>query len=160
MWSVGGWVRAAALALLVAAGAPSVLARDVPAAAGAPNRGLKEIDLTLRTADGRKHRYRVELAATPAQQERGMMFRRSMPRGRGMLFPADPPRVASFWMRDTFIPLDIIFIAPDRRVLSIGRGEPLSERLVDSGGVVMAVLELNAGEAARIGLRPGDQVEW
>lgn len=153
----------AVLAALLAVAPPAIAQAPAPAAAiagGVANRGLKSIPLTLRTGDGKSHRYRVELAATAAQQEIGLMHRRSMPRGQGMLFPANPPRVASFWMRDTLIPLDLIFIAPDRRVIAIGRGQPMSDALIDSGGVVGAILELNAGEAARIGLRPGDRADW
>lgn len=147
-------------AALCAAAAPTVAIAQVAAVTEAPNRGLKVIPLSLTTSDGKRHRYQVELAATPEQQQRGLMFRRAMARDRGMLFPFTPARPATFWMRNTWIPLDLIFVGTDRRVLSIGRGEPMSEALIDSGGPAIAVLELNAGEALRIGLRPGDRVDW
>jgi hypothetical protein len=83
-----------------------------------------------------------------------------MPRDRGMLFPVSPPRTASFWMRNTWLPLDLVFIAPGGRVLNVGTGTPLSESFIESAGPVAAVLEINAGEAVRIGLKPGDRVRW
>lgn len=131
-----------------------------PAEAAPAARKLPTTIVTLTTADGRRHAYVAEIAATPAQQERGLMFRRSMPRDRGMIFPMSPPRPASFWMSNTYIPLDIIFIAPDGVVLNIGHGKPLSLDMINSVGPVSAVLELNAGEAERIGLEPGDKAAW
>lgn len=129
-------------------------------AVGEPNRGLRVISLAIETASG-IHRYRVEVAETPAQQARGMMFRKSMARDTGMIFPMDPPRPAAFWMRNTYVPLDIIFLSPDERVLNIAADvQPLSDTTRPSRGVAGAVLELKAGEAARIGLRPGDRVRW
>jgi uncharacterized protein len=128
---------------------------------GSPQTGLALKPLTITTAAGRTHSYTVELAETSQQQAIGMMFRKDMARNRGMLFPMRPPREASFYMRNTYVPLDIIFIGPDRRVLNIGANAvPLSEALVSSTGPVSAVLELRAGEAARIGLKPGDKVSW
>ena len=89
------------------------------------------------------------------------MFRTRMARRAGMLFPMSPPRVAAFWMENTLIPLDIVFIGPDRAVLNVAANAvPKSRDLLGSFGPVGAVLELNAGEAARIGLTPGDKVEW
>lgn len=128
---------------------------------GSPQTGLAVVPLSLATADGKTHRYKVELAETQGQQAIGMMFRKEMPRDTGMLFPMRPARAAGFYMRNTYISLDIIFIGPDRRVLNIGANAvPLSETLVKSSGPVSAVLELRAGEAARIGLKPGDKVDW
>lgn len=87
------------------------------------------------------------------------MFRETMPRNAGMVFPFKPARPASFWMENTILPLDLVFVAPGNRVLSIGHGKPFSRDLIESGGTAAAVIELNAGEAARIGLKPGDRVE-
>lgn len=135
--------------------------RIAPAAQAAPTaQKLPTTSVMLMTADGRRHFYTAEVAATPLEQERGLMYRRSMPRDHGMIFPMNPPRPASFWMSNTYIPLDIIFIAPDGTILNIGRGKPLSLETVDSAGPASAVLELNAGEADRIGLLPGDKVTW
>ncbi len=158
----------AALAILIA-GAP-LAAKSPPGTAlgdfsgfsvGSPQTGLVVKPLTITTAAGKSHRYTVEIAQTQQQQATGMMFRKSMARDTGMLFPMSPARAASFYMRNTYVPLDIIFVGPDRRVLNIGaNAEPLSEALVSSAGPVSAVLELTAGEAARIGLKPGDKVSW
>ena len=150
----------AALALLVAG--PPLLA--VPGAAAKPARtatrlhpesGLRVIPLTVRG-----HLFAVELAATPAQQEKGLMFRRKMGANEGMLFPMNPPRQAYFWMRNTLIPLDIIYIGPDRRILNVVQARPLDETPLPSAGKAAAVLELNAGRAAELGIGAGDVVSW
>ena len=108
-----------------------------------------------------RHRYSVELARTPTEQSRGLMQRKSMPRDHGMIFPMQPPREAAFWMEGTILPLDIIFIAPHRRVLTIAADTvPFSRAMIASNGIVAAVLELNAGEAKRIGLHPGARVDY
>lgn len=127
---------------------------------GEPNRGLARVPLHITTRTG-THRYTVEVARTAEQQAIGMMHRRSVPPGTGMLFPFSPPRPASFWMRNTLVPLDIIFIRTDGRVLNIeAEAVPLSETMRSSTGPAAAVLELAGGEAKRIGLAPGDRVEW
>jgi uncharacterized membrane protein (UPF0127 family) len=151
-------VAALALALLAPA-APPLLAKSE--AAGKPQTGLKQVLLTLTTRDGKLRRYRVEVAATPAQQEIGMMFRTTVPPGTGMIFPMNPPRPASFWMRNTLVSLDLVFIGADGRVRNIVAGAvPRSEVPLNSAGPVAAVLELEGGEAERIGLQPGDRVSW
>lgn len=127
--------------------------------AGNPQTGLRIIGVVVH-ARGGKHSYKVEVAGTPRQQATGMMYRKSMKRDEGMLFPMNPARPAGFFMRNTYVPLDIIFIGPDRKVLNIGQGKPLDETVIHSDGPVIAVLELKGGEAKRIGLKPGDRVEW
>lgn len=152
---------AAAGLIILAALAPPLTAQpiDTPSKLAA-NPTLRSVPLTLR-ARGKIHHYTVEVAATPLEQERGLMFRTTMARHQGMIFLFDPPKQATFWMENTVLPLDLIFIAPDNRVLSIGAdAKPFSKDIIDSGGVVGAVLELNAGEAARIGLRVGDRVGY
>ena len=129
------------------------------ASAATPAR-LDVVTVEVATADGRTHRYKVEVARTPEQQSRGLMFRRAMPRDVGMVFPFPEPRMASFWMLNTVLPLDIIFISPQGRVVNVGVGVPLSEATVESTGPSGSVLELNRGEAARIGLKPGDRISW
>jgi hypothetical protein len=129
-----------------------------PALADCPNIGLKRETVRLITAKG-THSYMVDLAATPDQQACGLMYREAMPRDSGMIFPFKPARTTAFWMRNTPLPLDLIFVGPDGRVVSIGRGKPFSEALIPSGGVTAAVIELNLGEAMRIGLKPGDRVQ-
>ena len=128
-----------------------------PRAAERPD-GL--IPLSIETATG-SHDYLVEVARTAEEQARGLMFRQKMAPDRGMIFPHDPPRPAAFWMKDTYLPLDMIFITADGRVESVAADTvPLSTQSYRSQGPVAAVLELNAGEAARMGLRPGDRVSY
>lgn len=129
-----------------------------PVWAACPNIGLKREPVRFITAKA-SHEYSVERAATPDQQACGLMYREAMPRDVGMIFPFKPARTTAFWMRNTPLPLDLIFIGPDDRVVSIGSGKPYSDALIPSGGVTAAVIELNAGEAKRIGLKPGDRVE-
>lgn len=149
-----------AVLLLALAALPAPAREPVLEGPTAPNAGLPHIMVELVTGRGR-HGYRVEVAATPAAQQTGMMFRRSVPPGTGMLFPMDPPRPAAFWMHNTFVALDIIFIGADGRVRNIAaNATPMSLELRQSDGPVAAVLELAGGEAARIGLRPGDRVRW
>lgn len=105
------------------------------------------------------HVFAVELASTPQEQATGLMFRRELPEGRGMLFDFHRDQPTSFWMKNTYIPLDMIFIRGDGRILRIAENTvPLSETLVPSGGPVRAVLEVIAGTAKRLGIAPGDRV--
>lgn len=114
---------------------------------------------------GKRHAFRVEVAKTEAEQQRGLMFRAPLPDNAGMLFapyPPDggPPREAHFWMKDTPSPLDIVFIRPDRTIATIETTTPFSEVPVASGEPVSAVLELRGGRAAELGLAEGDRVTW
>jgi len=110
---------------------------------------------------GRVHHFRVEVAATHGQQARGLMFREEMGPDEGMIFPYDPPRVAGFWMKNTYIPLDMIFVGPDGRISNIiANAEPHSREPRLSEGRAKAVLELNGGRAAELGIVPGALVEW
>ncbi|MGO4872349.1 MAG: DUF192 domain-containing protein [Roseiarcus sp.] len=114
--------------------------------------------LTIATASG-VHAFQVEIAGDEAAREKGLMYRRYMPADRGMLFEFDRDAPVSFWMKNTYIPLDMIFIARDGTVTRIAAGaEPLSETIIPSAGPCVAVLELNGGIAAEIGLRVGDKV--
>jgi uncharacterized membrane protein (UPF0127 family) len=114
--------------------------------------------LTIASTTG-QHAFAVELAVTPEETSRGLMFRRQLPEGRGMLFDFKREREIAFWMKNTYISLDMIFIRGDGRVLRIAENtQPLSERLVPSGGRVRAVLEVIAGTAKKLGLAPGDRV--
>ena len=140
-----------ALALLAAAPAAAV-------PANCPSTGLTRQPLTITTASG-KHRYTVEVAATPDQQECGLMFRRVMAPTAGMVFPSHDLRQMSFWMENTYLPLDIIFVGSDGRVVNVAaNAQPLSRELLDSKGPAATVVELNAGQAAHIGLKPGDRI--
>jgi uncharacterized protein len=105
------------------------------------------------------HAFAVELAANDSERSRGLMFRKQLPDGRGMLFDFEHDQPVAFWMHNTYISLDMIFITGDGRILRIAeRTEPLSDRLIPSGGPVRAVLEVIAGTARKDGLAPGDRV--
>ncbi len=118
------------------------------------------VALTIRSGRA-AHVFKVELALTEAQQSRGLMFRRSLPVDGGMLFPFDPPRRAVFWMKNTVIPLDFIFIRPDHSIARIAaKATPLSEEPIDAGEPVAAVLEIEGGHAALEGITAGDLVDW
>ena len=116
--------------------------------------------LTIHSANG-EHRFTVEVAATPDQQETGMMFRRSVAGNRGMIFPYDPPQEVAFWMKNTLIPLDMIFIRPDGRIARIAANAvPESLDPVPSGEAISAVLEIGGGRSAELGIKEGDRVDW
>lgn len=102
----------------------------------------------------------MELAITPAEQERGLMGRRPLPQGRGMLFPFALPHMASFWMKDTPAPLDLLFVRPDGTIAAVLHGKPEDRTPLSAGEPVSAVAEIGAGEATRLGVAPGDRVEW
>jgi uncharacterized membrane protein (UPF0127 family) len=115
--------------------------------------------VTIETASGQKHRFNVELATTPPQIAQGLMFRRQMAPDSGMLFIFERPDPATFWMKNTYIPLDMIFIGPDGRILNIAeRTIPLTETPVPAAGPTRAVLEVNGGTSSRLGIKPGDRV--
>ena len=147
----------------LAACSPQPAAQATPAArASAPHpvSGLKVIPLTIATPKG-KHAFRVEVASSDAEQAQGLMFRTEMGADEGMIFPRNPPDVASFWMKNTPLPLDIIFIGTDRKVINVAANTvPYSLTPVGARGLTGAVLELNAGRAAELGIGPGTTVDW
>ena len=123
--------------------------------------GLDQIPLTVTSAEGQVHRFVVEVARTPEEQARGLMERQSLAPDRGMLFPYQTPQAVAFWMKNTLIPLDMVFIAPGGRILRIEANTvPLSLEPVGSGEAVEAVLELAGGRSAELGIAAGDRVEW
>jgi uncharacterized membrane protein (UPF0127 family) len=114
--------------------------------------------LEVDTASG-PHVLQVEVMRTEAQRERGLMDRKSLARDRGMLFDFQVDQPVRFWMKDTYIPLDMVFIDHTGKVVSIfANATPLSETPIPSGGPVSGVLEINGGEAADLGIVPGDIV--
>ena len=118
------------------------------------------VPLSIRTAKITL-KFRVEVARTADEQARGLMFRESLPDDGGMIFPMNPPRMASFWMKNTVIPLDMIFIRADGTIARIvGETVPHSLEPVDSGEPVAAVLELAGGKAAALGIADNDVVSW
>jgi hypothetical protein len=115
--------------------------------------------LVIRTRNGKTHAFRVEIALDDEQRARGLMFRRFMPEDRGMLFDFKRDGEVSMWMRNTYISLDMLFIRADGVIHHIAqRTEPFSERTISSNGPVRAVLEINGGIAAKLGIAPGDMV--
>ena len=117
---------------------------------------LEQLDIV--TSSG-AHPFFVEVMRTEAERERGLMFRRSLPQDHGMLFDFDTERPVQMWMKNTYIGLDMIFISRNGKVVGLAEDtEPLSERIISSGAPAAGVIELNAGAAARIGLRIGDRV--
>ena len=114
--------------------------------------------VVIDTAGG-PQRFSVELAITPEQQEQGLMFRRRLAADAGMLFVLPETEQATFWMKNTLIPLDMLFIAASGRIADIHeRAVPLSEETIASRVPVRAVLELNGGTVARLGIKTGDVV--
>ncbi len=115
-------------------------------------------DLVVETSTG-KHHFQVELADTPEARSLGLMYRSHLDPDKGMLFDFGPPDPVSFWMKNTLIPLDIIFIGADGRVVNVAADAiPGDLTPIDSDGAVTGVLEINGGEAAKLDIEPGDIV--
>jgi len=141
-----------------AAGEPAVTpsAQSTPAVSEA---GLRLTDVTVISGEER-HVFTTELALTNEEQAKGMMFRTEMGDDEGMLFPSYTPQARSFWMKNTPLPLDIIFIGPDGRITNIEAGVPYSQDSVFSDGPASAVFEIRGGLSEELGIGPGDAVEY
>lgn len=127
-------------------------------AASRPIAAAEQQNLEIVTKNG-VYPFAVELAVTPEEHERGLMFRKELPEGRGMLFDFKTEQPVEFWMHNTYIPLDIIFIRKDGRILRIAESaEPMSDRHIPSGGPVLGVLEVIGGTAKKLGIAAGDRV--
>jgi uncharacterized membrane protein (UPF0127 family) len=115
--------------------------------------------LTIVTAAG-PHRFEVEVARTDADRAQGLMYRRTMAPDRGMLFDFARVEPVAMWMQNTYLSLDMLFIRPDGTIARIAEDtEPLSTRVISSGEPVLSVLEVVAGTARRLGIKPGDRVD-
>ena len=126
--------------------------------AGADLQQFPTSELTIISATG-PHRFKVELAKTPAQMTQGLMFRTSLAPDAGMLFEYQQPTMATMWMRNTLIPLDMLFVDAQGRIVNIHeRAVPQSDDVIAAAEPVRAVIELNGGTAARLGIEPGDRV--
>ena len=159
-WSLP--IAFAALALSAAACSQPSAAPAPPSATPAkhPLSGLDVVPLTI-SQNGKVHNFRVEVARTMEQQQKGLMFRTKMGPDEGMLFPSDTAEQRSFWMKNTVIPLDIVFIGPDHLISNIAANAvPYSLDPINSAGAAIAVLELNGGRAAQLGIVPGARVTW
>ena len=121
---------------------------------------LSTVPLSITSAKG-VHKFKVEVARTPEEQERGLMFRPHIDPDGGMIFPMDPPRVASFWMKNTVSSLDLLFVRADGTIARIAADAvPYSLSPIESGEPVAAVLELAGGRAAELGISEDDKVIW
>ena len=119
---------------------------------------LKTLEIVSKTG---VHVFAVEIADTPAARQKGLMFRKKLPEGQGMLFDFKREQDVAFWMKNTYIPLDMIFIRGNGRILRIARNtKPLSTALIPSGGPVRAVLEVIGGTAEKLGIEAGDRVAF
>ena len=144
--------RSAALGLALALASLVVLALAAPLRAG-------DVDTLEIVSKSGVHVFAVELAVSEDARARGLMFRRELPEGRGMLFKFEPDQVITMWMQNTYVSLDMIFIRGDGRILRIAENtEPLSTRTISSGGAARGVLEVVAGTARKLGIAPGDRV--
>jgi uncharacterized membrane protein (UPF0127 family) len=134
-------------------------------AVSASSEALATTVVTIKSGNG-AHVFKVDLAATEAEQQRGLMFRTGIPKDGGMLFAPYPPggggpREASFWMKNTPSTLDIIFIRADGTIAHIAENTvPFSESPIPSGEPVGAVLEINGGRSLELGIVEGDSVTW
>lgn len=152
------WPAAAAILLLI--GATAVwFASDTPTVAN--SRGMVlPVDpepLIVETAKGERS-FTVEIADTPEERERGLMFREDMDDMHGMLFVFEEQHEVGFWMKNTPMPLDLVFISQDGTVKAVKRGQPFSEASISPGVPVRFVLELKAGTAAKNDVEDGDKV--
>lgn len=152
--------RSLACALLAALVAPCILPAapraESPAVTGTAQR-LEPLDIVGKSG---RHDFSVEVMRNDADRARGLMFRRSMGADRGMLFDFEQSQEVNMWMKNTVLPLDMVFIRSDGTIARIAADtEPFSTRIIPSGEPVLAVLELNAGTAAKLGIRAGDRVE-
>jgi len=150
--------RIAPLALAAMLGAATAPA----SASDAPHEALEHFPTStlLIDAGGRSYPFKVWMATTDERREQGLMYVRQLPPDRGMLFVFDTPQLLNFWMKNTRIPLDLLFIAGDGKVIRIAENaEPESLAVISSMGAALAVLELAGGSAARLGLRPGARID-
>lgn len=125
---------------------------------GAPSAGNSTSALTIVSVNG-KHRFNVELAVTPAEMERGLMYRRELAPDAGMVFDFKQPTKATMWMHNTLIPLDMLFVDGQGRIVNIHpNAVPQSDAVIAAAAPVRVVIELKGGTADRLGIQPGDRV--
>ena len=123
-----------------------------------PSSAAEQQTLEIASKSG-VHVFSIELAVTDEERERGLMFRKQLPDGQGMLFDFKREQMVSMWMENTYVSLDMIFIRRDGRILRIAENtEPLSRAIISSGGPVLAVLEVVGGTAKKLGIAAGDRV--
>ena len=153
--------RAACAVLLLGAGGAGLAQSPAPLDLATFPRASLEIVHHARGQAAHRYRFDVWVADTAQRAEQGLMFVRDLPASRGMVFPFRPPRVENMWMKNTYIELDMLFIAADGRIVKIiERARPLSLETLSSDAPVGAVLELRGGEVRHLGLEVGDLVSW
>ncbi len=160
-------IRMGVMALALAGAGLAGCSAETSSSEAAEKAGRKvaTVPVTITSAQG-KHRFEVEAARTTAEQAQGLMYRTDLKPDGGMLFAPYPPegggpREASFWMKNTPTPLDILFIRADGTIARIAENTvPFSEAPVPSGEPVAAVLELVGGRSAELGISEGDSVSW
>lgn len=149
-------MRQAVLVLLTALGLLAVAPRSMLAQEAVT---YDTTELVIETEAGASHRFTVELALSMRQRSRGLMFREELAPDAGMLFVYPQEQEIRMWMRNTLIPLDMIFVASDGRIVHLAEETvPLSEKVISSGGPARAVIEVGGGTARRLAIRPGDRV--
>jgi len=152
--------RRLVLGLLLAAPLAAFWAGTPGRAQTAAQPELPTEPLTIVTRDGVEHQFQVEMAISPDQQRTGLMFRKSVPETGGMLFDWGRPQESQMWMRNTLIPLDMVFINQDGTIRAIAENTvPRSLATIPSHGPVRATLELAAGTTAKLGIVVGDKVK-
>jgi uncharacterized membrane protein (UPF0127 family) len=134
-------------------------AREEQAPGVHPVSGLRIIAVSIKTRE-RIITFKTELADTPQAQARGLMFRNELADDEAMIFPSDAPEQRSFWMKNTPLPLDIIFIGTDGRITNIENAVPYSLDPVPSAGLATAVFEIRGGLSEKLGIKPGDKVDF
>jgi hypothetical protein len=152
------WFSAICLSLLLGTAAADTR-KDAPTDARELNQIFPRSTLQVATPDARLHRFNIWLADDEARRNRGLMFVKHLNAADGMLFVYPQPQMIAMWMKNTFIPLDMLFVAPDGKVTRVvANTEPQSLKTIESGGMVIGVVELAAGTAARLKITPGAQV--
>jgi uncharacterized protein len=147
--------------LSVLLGSPAMLAAQPAAPLDLSTYPRTQLTVLPQSSPGKTLTFNVWVADTPQRAEQGLMFVRDLPETMGMVFPLDPPRVENMWMKNTYIELDMLFVAADGRVTKIiERAHPLSLDNLSSDKPVSAVVELRGGAVAHLGLKVGDKVSW
>lgn len=141
------------LMMLIAAFGAAVSLTAVP---GAQAASIQPLEIATKSG---VQVFSVEMATTEEEKTTGLMYRKELPDGKGMLFDFSPEQQISMWMKNTYISLDMIFIRADGRILRIAENtEPMSTNIISSGGLAKGVLEVIAGTAQKYGIQPGDRV--
>jgi uncharacterized protein len=153
------WISAIVLLLFVFSAAGADSSKGAPTDSTELDRIFQRGTLQVATPDAKLHRFNVWIADDEPRRARGLMFVKHMAAGDGMLFVYPQPQVIAMWMKNTFIPLDMLFVAPDGKVVRVvANTEPHSLKTIESGDAVLGVVELAAGTAARLKIAPGAQV--